>query len=60
MGLLSGVSYGTLWIAVILLAVFGLWRWIFPVAFALEPQEYGREWIRRWRLSVRSCWTRSR
>ena len=30
MGVLSGVSYGTLWIAVTLLAVFDLGRWILP------------------------------
>lgn len=31
MGILSGVSYGVLWIAVIVLALFGLWRWVLPV-----------------------------
>lgn len=31
MGTLSGVSYGVLWIAVIILALFGLWRWVLPV-----------------------------
>lgn len=30
MGILSGVTYGTLWAVVIALAVFGHWRWILP------------------------------
>ena len=31
MGVVMGISYGALWIAVIVLGVLGLWRWVLPV-----------------------------